>query len=539
MNFWRRLFANAVDAAHHSQHGLESSGDGRVSSVSEDNIGRREFSERLMAGLGLAALAPHGALAAVTQPPSVVLFLSDDLGYGDLACYGNPINRTPNLDALARAGCRFTDAHAASSVCSPARAALFTGRHPYRLGLYYLVELDAHLRREEISVASLLKARGYDTCFVGKWHVSRLGEKNMGQPSPSDFGFDHWFATEHNAFEGPHNPRDFIRNGTRVGEVQGWYCDVIVAEALDWLRRRKDQTRPYFIYVCSHEPHTPVSPPDRYADMYPSSVLDRQQAKIQYGDVPRPEQDLSENRKYYHGTVTQLDDAVGRLLKGVKAAEPANEPLVLFTSDNGPEYPVNVLESQGQWQDTLRDRSFGTPGPLRGMKRFTYEGGHRVPLIVRWPGHVRRGRVCDDLVNGTDILPTLCELSGASVPTDRIIDGVSIAPMFEGRPVTRPIPACWTSPVGYPFIPNLAMREGSYVITAWFPPKPKEQFWIDYIKTSRPERYELYDLHTDIGQREDLAKREPQRLARMADTLGTLWAGIQAEAPTWKEWNRR
>ena len=151
--------------------------------------------------------------SATARPPSLLLFLSDDLGYGDLGCYGNPINRTPHLDALARAGCRFTDAHAASTVCSPARAALLTGRHPYRLGLYYLVDKEAHLRREEISVASLLKARGYDTCFVGKWHVTRLGERAMGQPSPGDFGFDHWFATEHNAFEGPHNPQHFIRNG--------------------------------------------------------------------------------------------------------------------------------------------------------------------------------------------------------------------------------------------------------------------------------------------------------------------------------------
>ena len=167
---------------------------------------------------------------------------------------------------------------------------------------------------------------------------------------------------------------------------------------------------------------------------------------------------------------------------------------------------MNWIESHGLWQDPLRDRSFGTPGPLRGMKRYTYEGGHRVPLILRWPGHVRGGTVCDDLVNGTDILPTLCELSGASVPTDRLIDGVSIVPMLEGRPVTRPIPACWASPVGYPFIPNLAMREGSYVLAAWFPPKPEEQLWIDYIKTARPVSYELYD---------------------------------QAEAPRWKQWDRQ
>ncbi|HUG55255.1 MAG TPA: sulfatase-like hydrolase/transferase, partial [Vicinamibacteria bacterium] len=207
------------------------------------HLTRREFSGRLGAGLGLASLLSRQASAA-TSPPSVLLFLSDDLGYGDLGCYGNPIHKTPNVDALARAGARFTDAHSASSVCSPARASLLTGRHPYRLGLYYLVEKDAHLRREEISMASLLKARGYDTCFVGKWHVTRLGENNQGQPSPSDFGFDHWYATQHNAFEGPENPKDFLRNGTRTGPAGGWYCDVIVKEALEWLAKRPDPSPP-------------------------------------------------------------------------------------------------------------------------------------------------------------------------------------------------------------------------------------------------------------------------------------------------------
>lgn len=517
------------DPVHNLQHRMESNG----------LVSRRRFAERIIAGLGLSAVGERLSLAAPARPPSLLLFLSDDLGYGDLGCYGNPINRTPQLDALARSGCRFTDAHAASTVCSPARAALLTGRHPYRLGLYYLVEKDAHLRREEISVASLLKARGYDTCFVGKWHVSRLGEKNMGQPSPSDFGFDHWFATEHNAFEGPHNPRDFIRNGVRVGEAKGWYCDVIVAEALEWLRRRPDPQRPFFIYACSHEPHTPLSPPDTYAELYATAELDRHQGSVHYGGVPRPEVDLSENRKYYHGTITQLDDAFGRLLKGVGSAAPAHEPVVIFTSDNGPEYPVNAIESGGRWQDPLRDRSFGTAGPLRGMKRYTYEGGHRVPLILRWPGQVRPGTLSDELVNGTDLLPTLCDLAGAPVPTDRTIDGTSFLPLVEGRPLARPLPALWASPAGYSFTPNLAMREGRYVLTAWFAPRPVGQRWIEYMTTTRLGDYELYDLRTDVGQSENLASREPKRVEQMAATLARLWAGILAEAPRWKEWDRR
>jgi arylsulfatase A len=147
--------------------------------------------------------------------------------------------------------------------------------------------------------------------------------------------------------------------------------------------------------------------------------------------------------------------------------------------------------------------------------------------------------VSDELVNGTDILPTLCALAGAPVPTDRTIDGVSIVPALEGRPLERPIPASWASPAGYSFMPNLAMREGRFVLTAWFPPRAEGQRWIDYMTTARPGQYELYDLRTDVGQREDLASREPKRVEQMAATLAKLWAGIQAEAPRWKEWDRR
>jgi arylsulfatase A len=491
------------------------------------------------------AMLPLGADGLFTSrqnprsaPPSLVLFLSDDLGYGDLHCYGNAINRTPYIDALADHGCRFTDAHSASPICSPARAALLTGRHPYRLGIYYLVERDVHLRRQEISIATLLKSRGYDTCFVGKWHVSRLGATSMGQPSPSDFGFDHWFGTEHNAFEGPQNPRDFMRNGVSVGAVNGWYCDLIVREALHWLEARRDQSRPFFIYACTHEPHTPVAPPDQYSAMYDTPEVKRLEMEMPHGGVPRPDSERPGNGRFYHGTVTQLDDAFGRLLKGIEAVAGENVA-VFFTSDNGPEYPVNWIESHGSWEDPLRDRSFGTPGPLRGMKRYTYEGGHRVPLIIRWPGVVNEGTVSDALVNGTDYLPTLCDIAGAHVPADRTIDGASILPVFKGKTVDRRIPACWAFPVDYTFMPSLTMREGDYVLATWFAPKPPAQLWMEYIKTARPDTYELYNLRTDIAQRVNVAAREADRVQRMAARLRELWSSIQAEAPVWKEWDRR
>jgi arylsulfatase A len=499
---------------------------------------RREFARVLLAS---GALLPFGEVVAAVasqseRPPNIAFFLSDDLGYGDLHCYGNPINQTPNLDRFATEGCRFTDAHSASPVCSPARGALLTGRNPYRLGFYDILSSDMHLRRQEITVAQLLKQRGYDTCFVGKWHLTKLGEHSQGQPTPGDFGFDYWFATEHNAFEGPHNPKDFFRNDVRVGPVDGWYCDVIVREALEWLAKRPDPSRPFFVHVCSHEPHTPIGPPGEYAGMYDNAEVQRLSKAIHYGGVQRPDKDLSANAKYYYGTVTQLDAAFGRLMTGLDAMDLRSRTAVFFTSDNGPEYPVNFEESHGEWEDPIRDRSFGTPGSLRGMKRFTYEGGHRVPLIIRWPGHVQPDTTSEAFVDGTDFLPTLCQMAGTAVPTDRTIDGASIVPVFSGRPVERKIPACWLFPVPYTFVPNIAMRDGHEVIVAWFNPKRDGQSWMDYIKTAKPERYELYDLRSDLPERHDLAASEPARAKALAAKLDRVWLDIQAEAPVWKEW---
>jgi len=502
---------------------------------------RREFARTVLtAGLAFPFIRldlPEQRPARGTQP-NVVFFLADDLGYGDLACYGNAIIRTPRVDHLASQGCRFTDAHSASPICSPARAALLTGRQPYRLGIYYLLEDGVHLRRNEVTTAALLKARGYDTCFVGKWHVSRLGEGADKQPTPGDFGFDHWFATEHNAFEGPHHPRDFIRNGVRVGEVDGWYCDAIVREALEWLGHRADPRRPFYIHACSHEPHTPIDPPAEDAAVYSTPDVARLESHVEYGGVPRPAQ-LAEDGRYYYGTVTQLDRAFGRLLDGVDAAATSRETVVFFTSDNGPEYPVNWTESHDEWKDPLRDRSFGTPGPLRGMKRYTYEGGHRVPLIVRWPGHVAPGSVSTQFVNGTDYLPTIAELAGAPLPVDRVIDGASLVPFFEGRPVARPIPAFWTFPVDYTFVPSMTMRDGDYVIAGWLPEKPTQELWIDHIKSAQPSRFELYDLRADIGERHDLSGTLPEQLQTMTSRLQRVWRSIQADAPVWPDWKRR
>ncbi len=213
-------------------------------------------------------------------PPNIVIFLADDLGYGDLGCYGNPINLTPHIDRLALEGTRFTDFHSAGTVCSPSRASLLTGRHPYRLGFYYILGGGAHLQRKEITIATLLRQAGYDTCFVGKWHLTQLDRPGSGTAFPEEHGFDHWFGTTVNAFEGPDNPQKFLRNGTKVGPIGQWYCDAIVAEAADWLESRPEPRKPFFLYVSSHEPHTPIIPPEAYANRFDNEDVERLEDSI-------------------------------------------------------------------------------------------------------------------------------------------------------------------------------------------------------------------------------------------------------------------
>ncbi|MHC4301864.1 MAG: sulfatase family protein [Planctomycetota bacterium] len=481
-----------------------------------DKFSRREFLKRI--GLGAVTLAAGGcgdlrlsraassANRGGAERPDVVVFLTDDLGYGDLGCYGHPFIKTPNLDNFAAEGMRLTDCYSASPICSPARAGLLTGRCSYRTGVYHLAGNRVHLRAQERTIAELLHDAGYATCFLGKWH---LGSFDGRHPLPGDQGFDHWFATEVNSFSGPQNPKNFVRNGKPVGPTKGWYCDVVVDEAVDWLKKRRPY-QPFFLEICTHEPHTPLDPPEEYRQMYDTPQVRALEKSLNFGRVPRyPEDNTPQEKRYYYATVTQLDSAFGRLMDALDEMGLAENTLVLFTSDNGPEYPGG---SRGL--DPLRRLCAGTPGNLRGMKRYLYEGGIRVPGIIRWPNRIEGGRVCAEPVSSVDFLPTLCELSGAPMPTDRIIDGVSITPVFEGKKLKRSRPLCWN--INYTGVPNMAMRMGDEVLLGFAEEPAAGQRIMEW-----------------VSQKVDLASEKPAHLQSLIDQMNELWQEIQREGPTW------
>ena len=449
---------------------------------------RREFLQGAVAAGVITAVSrlPAGETTPARKT-SFVVVMCDDLGYSDLGCFGHPVIKTPHLDRFAQEGLRLTDCYASAPVCSPSRCGMLTGRIPHRYGIYDWIPANSpmHLPRTEITVARMLQQAGYATCLVGKWHCN--GKFNSPeQPQPGDAGFDHWMATQNNARPSHRNPDNFVRNGTPVGPLEGFSSHIVVDEAIRWLKSL-EAGKPFCLFVWFHEPHEPIAADKVYTDMYPKAETPEQAA--------------------YFGDVTQMDAAFGRLMAALDEMNRRNDTLVMFTSDNGPEtlkrYPTAA-------------RSYGSPGPLRGMKLWLYEGGMRVPGIIRWPGRTRPGQTSSEPVANLDVLPTFCEIAG--VPVRHNIDGASVLNIFDGKPVQRATPLYWQYRTALG--PNkVAMRDGDWKLLA----------------RADLKTFELYNLREDPSESRDLAEKDPDRVRSMAERLTALHADINRNPVIWKK----
>jgi arylsulfatase A len=454
-----------------------------------------------------AAVAP---LSPAAERPNFLVILCDDLGYGDLACYGHPTIKTPNLDKLASEGIRLTDCYSAAPVCSSSRAGLMTGRTPSRLGIYDWISAGhpMHLKKEELTLATLLKKSGYSTCHIGKWHLN--GKFNLpDQPQPGDHGFDHWLSTQNNAAPSHENPTNFVRNGTPAGPQQGYSCEVVAAEAVRWLKDLRDKSKPFFQFICFHEPHEPIASPAKLVDTYPDAK--------------------KEGEALYYANVTNMDRAVGKILSTLDELKLADRTLVFFTSDNGPE---TLSRYPSGW------RSHGSAGPLRGMKLHLYEGGIRVPGIVRYPPRAKPGETVSEAVCSLDFLPTFCELAGVTLPENHLLDGAAFTPIFDGQPIERATPLFWHyfRSIGQP---KAAMRVGDFLVLGhWDGPQFGPGSGVhkgdcEAIKAARLVKFELYNLKDDLAQTTDLAEQEPEKLKELSEQLVRKYDEVIAAGPLW------
>src|SRR5262245_58236152 len=442
------------------------------------------------------ALATMFACDVVAQSPprpNIIFILADDLGWGDLGCYGHPQTQTPNLDGLAREGTLFTQFYVNGSVCSPSRCAFFTGQYPARHrihGHYATPELNEARGMSQFldpsvpNLAMLLKRAGYATAHVGKWHLG----SNSGGPTPEKYGFDFVGSTERGGADGPVDDPHYRAKST----------ELFVNETLKFIESHRD--RPFYAQLWTLVPHATLNPTEEQLAPY---------ARLHPGGANFPHRSAAE---IFSSSVTDLDKHIGRLLKGLNDLGLAEKTIILFSSDNGPE-DIQIRNAGHS--------GVGSAGPFRGRKRSLYEGGVRVPFIVRWPGHVAAGRVDDSsVVAACDFQPTLCKLAGAEIPKEHALDGEDVGDILSGTSRPRKTPLMWNwrfriAGEVYHHSPMLAIREGDYKLLI----NPD---------SSRPE---LYDIPRDPTQLANLAAKQPELVARMSERV-IAWSKTLPAGPT-------
>jgi arylsulfatase A-like enzyme len=430
-----------------------------------------------------ASLAPVQS-SPVRRKSNIIFILADDLGYGDLGCYGQKLIKTPNLDELARAGIRFTNFYAASPVCAPSRASLMTGLHQghaYVRGNATVKPVAGQsgpaatrlpLRPQDVTIAEVLKAAGYATGLVGKW--------GLGEPDttgiPNRQGFDYFFGYLNQNHAHNYYPDYLWRNQQRVNLKPGTYShDLFTTEALEFIRR--EQSHPFFLYLAYTLPHA-------------NNELGRATGNGMQvpTDAPYSGEKWPQQEKNYAAMVTRLDADVGKIRSLLKELGLDGETIVFFSSDNGP---------QGPDEGGFNPDFFASHGAFRGIKRELYEGGIRAPLIASWPGRIAAGQVSQQVWAGWDLLPTFAAIAGVRAPAG--IDGISMLPALFGKRLK-----------GHPYL-YWEFHEGQYVqAVRW-------GRWKAIRKIN--SAIEVYDLETDLGETHDVAPAHPEVVRRSAEIM--------------------
>jgi arylsulfatase A-like enzyme len=421
----------------------------------------------------VSILANVARADAKTRRPNVVLIMTDDQGYGDLSCHGNPVLRTPNVDRLHSQSTRLTNFHV-DPTCSPTRSALLTGRYSSRTGVWHTVMGRSLLRRDEVTLANLFAAAGYRTGIFGKWH---LGDNFPYRPQ--ERGFDEVLTFGGGAisntpdFWGNDYFNDTLRHNGKLEKQTGYCTDVFFRAALDFIAAKKDH--PFFAYLPTNAPHAPYNVDPKYSRPY---------AEV---GVPSP-------RAEFYGMIANIDENVGRLLSRLRELGLEDDTIVIFMTDNG---------TAAGYNEAMRS---GFNAGMRGFKGSEYDGGHRVPCFLRWPGHIAAGRDIDRITAHIDLVPTLIDLCSLNTPKDVALDGVSLRPLLHGEAWPERTLLVHSQRIDHPE----KWRKCAVMTDRWRVVNGKE----------------LYDMPADPGQRTDVSGKHPEVVGALRQAYERWWADL-------------
>src|SRR5258706_1911299 len=422
--------------------------------------------------------------ARAARPPNIVLVLADDLGWTELACCSNHFNETRNLDRLAAQGMRFTQAYAAAPVCSPTRAALMTGQWPARLHITDYLKSDdpKFLSPNYVTLNEQIKKAGYVSGLIGKWHLN--GDYAQHRGTPAQHGFDEVICSEEQDIMGGSywHPYKLMTNvASRLPHE--YLTDRLNLEATEFIGRH--QAEPFFLYLAHYAPHTRLAAkPD---------ILKKYRAK--------PGAGKNRNNPELAAMLESLDDGVGQIMAKLDELKLADNTVLIFMSDNG----------GGR---TVTDNS-----PLRGGKSYLYQGGERVPCIVRWPGKIKPGQVCEEPMITLDLYPTFMDLASIKPDGQQVIDGKSLLPLFKGAKHLKRDTLYWHYPMEKPHFLGGgsagAIRRGDFKL-------------IEFFDTGTVE---LYNLETDLSEVHDLSQPLPEQTRKLREALRAWRSQVDAEMP--------
>ena len=452
------------------------------------------FCLALLAALGVSCGKPE---PEESGPPNIVILFADDLGYGDLTCYGHPTIRTPNLDRLAQGGIRLTSFYVAAPACSPSRAALLTGRYPLRTGMHHVIGPDSErgMKLSEVTMADALKGQGYQTMAIGKWHIGHA--KPEFQPTAR--GFDHyygllyshdmippWVETEkplqlYRDTEPVENPADTFTITRRYTE-----------EAVRFIQ---GATEPFFLYLAYNMPHLPVRTSEEFRGKSRADL---------YGDV-----------------IETIDWSSGQIMNTLQEKGVERNTIMVFSSDNGPwtNMPPRMLHGGVEYWHS------GSQSLLRGAKGTSYEGGMRVSGIIRWPARIPAGQVSADMASSLDLYSTFLEVAGAEVPSDRPVDGMNILSFLEGK---SPSPR-------EEFFYFTGMTLDAVRVGEW---KLRMSTWAhDFVRGHAPEGgsasqdepvvLELFNLERDPAEKWNVAEENPELVERLMERMRSFASEVE------------